>query len=130
MPLRNTLYDSFNRRHPGAMDGIGNDEAPDHPGRIKIYPIQIKGLSVNKSFVPASGFWIASAAPQSQNPQRRPATPAVLLNRRDQNRSQNPARSLKGLFTDKPLSTFFRPLPQAQEEKRWSSTQAYQRPVR
>ncbi len=63
-----------------------------------------QGLSVNKSFVLASGFWPTSAAPQSQNPQRSPATPAVLLNRRDQNRSQNPVRSLRGLFTDKPLS--------------------------
>ena len=65
--------------------------------RLKVYlktvtgTIGTKDLSVNKSFVPASGFWIASAAPQSQNPRRRPATPAVLLNPRDQNRSQNPA---------------------------------------
>jgi len=42
MPLHNTLYDSFNRQHHNAMDGIVNDEVLDHPERIKIYPIQIK----------------------------------------------------------------------------------------
>ncbi len=42
MPLHNTHYDSFNRQHHNAMDGIVNDEVLDHPERIKIYPIQIK----------------------------------------------------------------------------------------
>lgn len=42
MPLHNTLYDSFNRGHHNAMDGIVNDEVLDHLERIKIYPIQIK----------------------------------------------------------------------------------------
>ncbi len=42
MPLHNTLYDSFNRQHHNAMDGIVNDEALEHLERIKIYPIQIK----------------------------------------------------------------------------------------
>ncbi len=41
MPLHNTLYDSFNRQHHNAMDGIVNDEVLDHLERIKIYPIQI-----------------------------------------------------------------------------------------
>ena len=42
MPLHNTIYDSFNRQHHNAMDGIVNDEVLDHPERIRIYPIQIK----------------------------------------------------------------------------------------
>jgi hypothetical protein len=42
MPLHNTLYNSFNRQHHTAMDGIVNDEVLDHLERIKIYPIQIK----------------------------------------------------------------------------------------
>ncbi|MGA2025602.1 MAG: hypothetical protein ABSH17_00855 [Syntrophobacteraceae bacterium] len=42
MPLHNTLYNSFNRQHHTAMDGIVNDEVMDHLERIKIYPIQIK----------------------------------------------------------------------------------------
>jgi hypothetical protein len=42
MPLHNTNYDSFNRQHHNAMDGIVNDEVLDHMERIKIYPIQIK----------------------------------------------------------------------------------------
>jgi hypothetical protein len=67
-----------------------------------VAPYETKGLSVNKAFVPASGFWAAFAAPQSQNPRRSSTTPAVLLNRRDKNQPQNPARSLKDLFTDKP----------------------------
>jgi hypothetical protein len=46
--------------------------------------ILIKGLSANKTFALASGLWPALAAPQSQNPRRSPATPAVLLNLRDQ----------------------------------------------
>src|SRR5208337_4230939 len=33
-----------------------------------------KGLSLNKTFALASGFWPALAAPQSQNPRRSPAT--------------------------------------------------------
>ena len=41
MPLHNTLYDSFNREHHTAMDGIVEDEVLDHPERIKIYPIKI-----------------------------------------------------------------------------------------
>jgi hypothetical protein len=46
--------------------------------------ILIWGLSVNKTFALASGFWTALAAPQSQNPRRSTATPAVLLNLRHQ----------------------------------------------
>ena len=42
MPLHNTLYNSFNREHHNAMDGIVNDEALDHLAEIKIYPIAIK----------------------------------------------------------------------------------------
>ena len=42
MPLHNTLYNSFNRQHHTAMDGIINDEVLDHLERIKIYPSQIK----------------------------------------------------------------------------------------
>ncbi len=42
MPLHNTLYDSFNRQHHTAMDGIVNDEVLDHLERIRIYSIQIK----------------------------------------------------------------------------------------
>ena len=42
MPLHNTLYNSFNRQHHTAMDGIVEDEVLDHLERIKIYPIQIK----------------------------------------------------------------------------------------
>jgi hypothetical protein len=41
MPLHNTSYDSFNRQHHNAMDGIVNDEILDHLERIRIYPIQI-----------------------------------------------------------------------------------------
>ena len=54
------------------------DEKPD------LVILDIKGLSVNKTFVLASSFWPALAAPQSQNPQRSSATRAVLLNPRDQ----------------------------------------------
>jgi hypothetical protein len=50
------------------------------PGMLRF----IQGLSVNKSFLLASGIWPALAAPQSQNPRRSPTTPAVLLNPRDQ----------------------------------------------
>ena len=42
MPLHNTLYDSFNRQHHNAMDGIVNDDVLDHLERIKIYPIAIR----------------------------------------------------------------------------------------
>ena len=42
MPLHNTVYNSFNRQHHTAMDGIVNDEVLDHLERIKIYPIEIK----------------------------------------------------------------------------------------
>jgi hypothetical protein len=42
MPLHNTLYDSFNRQHHTAMDGIVEDEVLDHLERIKIYPVQVK----------------------------------------------------------------------------------------
>ena len=42
MPLHNTEYDSFNRQHHEAMDGIVEDEVFDHPERIKIYPIKIE----------------------------------------------------------------------------------------
>ena len=42
MPLHNTLYNSFNRQHHTAMDGIVDDEVLNHLERIKIYPIQIK----------------------------------------------------------------------------------------
>jgi hypothetical protein len=42
MPLHNTLYNSFNRQHHAAMDGIVEDEVLNHLERIKIYPIQIK----------------------------------------------------------------------------------------
>ena len=42
MPLHNTLYDSFNRQHHPAMDGIVEDEVLDHLERIKIYVIKIK----------------------------------------------------------------------------------------
>jgi hypothetical protein len=41
MPLHNTLYDSFNRQHHAAMDGIVEDEVLNHLERIKTYPIQI-----------------------------------------------------------------------------------------
>jgi hypothetical protein len=46
--------------------------------------LESKGLSVNKTFALASGFWRALAAPQSQNPRRSQTTPVVLLNLRDQ----------------------------------------------
>ena len=42
MPLHNTLFNSFNRQHHTAMDGIVEDEVLNHLERIKIYPIQIK----------------------------------------------------------------------------------------
>jgi hypothetical protein len=42
MPLHNTLYNSFNRQHHNAMDGIVEDEVLNHLERIKIYPIQIQ----------------------------------------------------------------------------------------
>ena len=42
MPLHNTLYNSFNRQHHKAMDGIVEDEVLDHPERIKIYAIKIE----------------------------------------------------------------------------------------
>jgi hypothetical protein len=42
MPLHNTLYNSFNRQHHTAMDGIVENEVLDHPERIKTYPIEIK----------------------------------------------------------------------------------------
>jgi hypothetical protein len=42
MPLHNTVYDSFNRQHHAAMDGIVEDEVLNHLERIKIYPIHIK----------------------------------------------------------------------------------------
>jgi len=42
MPLHNTLYNSFNRHHHAAMDGIVEDEVLNHLERIKIYPIQIR----------------------------------------------------------------------------------------
>jgi hypothetical protein len=41
MPLHNTLYDSFNRQHHAAVDGIVEDEVSDHLERIRIYPIKI-----------------------------------------------------------------------------------------
>ncbi len=42
MPLHNTLYNSFNRQHHTATDGIIEDEVLNHLERIKIYPIHIK----------------------------------------------------------------------------------------
>jgi hypothetical protein len=42
MPLHNTLYDSFNRQHHTATDGIVEDEVLDHLERIKVYRIGIK----------------------------------------------------------------------------------------
>ena len=59
-----------------------------------------QGLSVNKTFAPAPGFWPALAVPQSQNSLRRPATPGVLLNPRDQINLalKNPVQSFKNLI--------------------------------
>jgi hypothetical protein len=42
MPLHNTIYNSFNRRNHGAMDGAVDDEVLDHLERIKVYPIKIQ----------------------------------------------------------------------------------------
>jgi hypothetical protein len=42
MPLHNTLFDAFNGKYHGAIDGIVEDEVLNHLERIKIYPIQIK----------------------------------------------------------------------------------------
>lgn len=41
MPLHNTLFDSFNRQHHTATDGIVEDEVLNHLDRIKIYFIKI-----------------------------------------------------------------------------------------
>ena len=66
----------------GALDGSGNEGSLKNEAGA--YFGETKGLSVNKTFALASGFWAAFAAPQSQNPRRSAATPAVLLNPRDQ----------------------------------------------
>jgi hypothetical protein len=42
MPLHNTIYNSFNRKNHGAMDGAVDDEVLDHLDKIKIYPIKIQ----------------------------------------------------------------------------------------
>lgn len=42
MPLHNTLYDSFNEKHHGTIDGTVNNEVLEHTDKIKIYPIEIK----------------------------------------------------------------------------------------
>ncbi len=42
MPLHNTLYNSFNRRHHSPMDGTVEKKVLDHLDRIKIYPIKIQ----------------------------------------------------------------------------------------
>jgi hypothetical protein len=39
MPLHNTIYNSFNQRNHGAMDGAVDDEVLDNLERIKIYLI-------------------------------------------------------------------------------------------
>jgi hypothetical protein len=41
MPLHNTVYDSFNKTHHAAIDGIINDEVLDNLEKIRIYPITI-----------------------------------------------------------------------------------------
>jgi hypothetical protein len=41
-PLHNTEYDSFNKRHHKAVDGVVNDEVLENLGKIKVYPVEIE----------------------------------------------------------------------------------------
>jgi hypothetical protein len=63
-----------------------------------------QGLSVNKTFAPASGFGLSWPLLKLKISRPRPATPGVLLNPRDQiNFEKIPCNSLRVLFTDTPL---------------------------
>jgi len=42
MPLHNTVYDEFNRRHHMSMDGIIDEEVMDNLNKIEIYSIPIR----------------------------------------------------------------------------------------
>jgi hypothetical protein len=42
MPLHNTLYNEYNRKHHTATDGIIEDEALGNLSKIDIYPIEIQ----------------------------------------------------------------------------------------
>jgi hypothetical protein len=42
MPLHNTVYNPFNRKYHGTIDGIVDDDVLDHMDQIKIYPITIQ----------------------------------------------------------------------------------------
>lgn len=41
MPIHNTCYDDFNKKHHAEIDGIINDEVMDNCDKIKVYPITI-----------------------------------------------------------------------------------------
>jgi hypothetical protein len=41
MPLHNTLYDSFNEKYHGMIDGIVNNEVMENLDKIRTYPIKI-----------------------------------------------------------------------------------------
>jgi len=69
-------------------------------GIKKVAESEIKGLSVSKTFVLASDFWPALAAPQSQNPRLRLRFGSIVATKSAPRRAG--ARPLTGLFTDKP----------------------------